>query len=339
MSILEFPHDISIKKIEKSINKIDNLLSQLKQKPISPVQQQQIFHNQTLKSSLFSARIEGNNLTLVQAKTINFNGNKEKSNLEISNIIKTINNINKLPTSISSQVISSVHQQIMNKIDTRAGKLRQESSAIFDGMGNIVYLTPEPDQVKQMMAILVKQINTSQTDLSQLPKIAQCHYYFEKIHPFIDGNGRVGRALLQYQLQKTNLFYSNILPIDEYFEKNRADYYFHLEKNSRNIDEFIIFFLEGIVYSLKQLLNSIDDLTQTNQTKAGSLNKNRKNLLPRRQELINIINDHPYISLDSLSRRFPTIPKRTIAYDVNWLVKHDLVTKHGETRGVKYSMK
>ncbi|NCN87408.1 MAG: Fic family protein [Candidatus Pacebacteria bacterium] len=338
MSILEFPRDIAFKKTEVIVSEIKILLDQLKQKPISPIDRQQIFHNQTLKSSLFSARIEGNNLTLAQAKTINFNGNKEKSNLEISNIIKTINNINKLPATISTQVISSIHKQIMNKIDTSAGKFRQESSAIFDGNGTIVYLTPEPDQVRQMMTILVKQINISQTTLSQLPKIAQCHYYFEKIHPFLDGNGRVGRALLQYQLQQTNLFYSYILPIDEYFEKNRADYYFHLEKNSRNIDEFIIFFLEGIVYSLKQLLNSIDDLTQTNLTKASSLNKNGKNLLPRRQELINIINDHPYISMDSLSRRFPTIPKRTIAYDINWLVKHELVTKHGETRGVRYSV-
>jgi len=338
MSILEFPRDIAFKKTEVIVSEIKILLDQLKQKPISPIDRQQIFHNQTLKSSLFSARIEGNNLTLAQAKTINFNGNKEKSNLEISNIIKTINNINKLPATISTQVISSIHKQIMNKIDTSAGRFRQESSAIFDGNGTIVYLTPEPDQVRQMMTILVKQINISQTTLSQLPKIAQCHYYFEKIHPFLDGNGRVGRALLQYQLQQTNLFYSYILPIDEYFEKNRADYYFHLEKNSRNIDEFIIFFLEGIVYSLKQLLNSIDDLTQTNLTKASSLNKNGKNLLPRRQELINIINDHPYISMDSLSRRFPTIPKRTIAYDINWLVKHELVTKHGETRGVRYSV-
>jgi len=66
--------------------------------------------------------------------------------------------------------------------------------------------------------------------------------------------------------------------------------------------------------------------------------KARKSLLPRRQELVNIIGDHPYTSLDSLSRRFPTTPKRTIAYDVNYLVKNNFVIKHGETRGVRYSL-
>lgn len=62
-----------------------------------------------------------------------------------------------------------------------------------------------------------------------------------------------------------------------------------------------------------------------------------ENLLPRRQEIVYIIKDHPYISLENIARRFPMISKRTIAYDLQQLVKKNFVIKHGETRGVRYS--
>lgn len=60
-------------------------------------------------------------------------------------------------------------------------------------------------------------------------------------------------------------------------------------------------------------------------------------LLPRRQEILNIVQDHPYISLDSIARRFPAIPHRTIGYDVNQLIKARKIIKHGKTRGVVYT--
>jgi len=59
--------------------------------------------------------------------------------------------------------------------------------------------------------------------------------------------------------------------------------------------------------------------------------------LPRREEIINIIKDHPYASADMIARRFPRTPRRTIAYDLQWLVRSNYITKHGNTRGVRYS--
>lgn len=71
------------------------------------------------------------------------------------------------------------------------------------------------------------------------------------------------------------------------------------------------------------------------------MQKSIKNLglLPRREEIFYIITDHPYISLEGISRRFPTTPRRTISYDVNQLVKKELIIKHGETRGACYSVR
>jgi DeoR/GlpR family transcriptional regulator of sugar metabolism len=65
---------------------------------------------------------------------------------------------------------------------------------------------------------------------------------------------------------------------------------------------------------------------------------NRKTLLPRRQEIVAIVQDHPYCSLDMIARRFPLLSTRTIAYDVNYLVSQGYLVKMGATRGVRYSV-
>jgi hypothetical protein len=130
------------------------------------------------------------------------------------------------------------------------------------------------------------------------------------------------------------VFGQYVLPIEEYFDEHKADYYYYLEKNTRHLDGFTTFFVKGLIWSLERLLADIKNLGQDSGASAST-----SALLPRRQEILQIINDHPECSLDFISRRFPTIPVRTIAYDVNWLVKHNHVIKHGETRGVVYSAK
>jgi len=330
MSILQFPHSSNPDNVKEIADQILALSGELLQKPVSHTKKQSIFHQQLLKSSLFSARIEGNTLTLAQSKEIDLKNPKQKTDLEISNVLKCLNNLHKLPAKLSLKSITSIHKQVMDKIDHGAGQLRSESSAIFDGLGNVVYLTPEPKDMMQMLDLLLQNHNKKLESTKQLIKSAECHYYYEKIHPFIDGNGRSGRVLLQHQLQKSSLFASYILPVDEYFEKNRSQYYFHLEKNTRDIEPFVKFFLDGVVFSLKKLLQDIDNISHNSSDTVVSL-------LPRRHELVEIIKDHPYISLDSLCRRFPTIPRRTMAYDVNWLVKNNHITKHGSTNGVRYS--
>ena len=124
-------------------------------------------------------------------------------------------------------------------------------------------------------------------------------------------------------------------------EENKATYYQGLEKNTRLIEPFIEFFLEGISWSLLKILHDIQSIKK-NELPPKELKSDLANiwrrLLPRRQEIYLLIKDHPYLSFDMIARRFPTIPKRTLSYDVNQLVKQELVLKHGQTRGVVYSV-
>ncbi|PIX81177.1 MAG: hypothetical protein COZ34_04605 [Candidatus Pacebacteria bacterium CG_4_10_14_3_um_filter_34_15] len=343
MRILKFPVKINpsnSKKLQLLVDKIIILAKALQHIPINNVQKQNIFHQELLKSSLFSAKIEGNQLTLIQAQQIDLTNPRKKSHLEVSNVLKARSKIKKIPEQLEISHLQNLHQVIMHKLLDNAGKLRLESSAIFDQFGNIVYLTPSPEEIKLMLQSFLKNINQKYEDLNQqLFVVAQSHYYFEKIHPFLDGNGRTGRILTHYLLCRLKFFGDFVLPLDEYFNQNRSKYYRLLEKNTTNVFEFVKFFLEGIVWSLEKLLEDISNLDDQNVFDESAITKQKIiNLLPRRQEILQIVTDHEYCSFNFISRRFSTIPKRTIANDISQLVKQKLMIKHGQTRGVVYSV-
>ena len=336
--MLQFPKIPQVSKFTDQIKKIENLATILEHIPLNIEQKQYVFHQETLKSSLFSAKIEGNTLTLEDISKTDLTNPKTKKKQEISNVLNALQKLMTIKLPLSKETILQLHQIAMKSLRTDAGKIRSDSSAIFDQHGNIAYLTPSPTELNKMLKIFIKQLNIQPTlSLSdQLILIPACHYYFEKIHPFIDGNGRVGRLLVHYQLGITKLSSDYILPIDQYFNQHKSEYYYHLEKNTRNINDFITFFLEGVVWSFETILDDIKKLATEPPSLDGKTTLLRSQL-PRRQEIYSIIIDHPYISLDSIARRFPTIPRRSIAHDVNQLIKINLVNKHGQTKGVVYT--
>lgn len=343
--MLQFPILPNKVNYSEQFKKIEVLSQVLAHMPIDKNLKNKVFHQQILRSALFSARIEGNTLSLIQAKDIDFDNPKDKEKREISNVLKILNNLGKLNLEYDAKIILDIHEKVMFKLHPQAGTFRKESSAIFDQYGNVVYITPSPEEMKMMLAVLLDRFEqTLQLPWQeQLISTIACHYYFEKIHPFIDGNGRTGRVLLQLQLQKTKLFSDYILPIDKYFDENRSEYYLHLEKNSRNVENFVVFFLQGLIVSLEELIASFKNLSST-ETESEKKNfdvndkgaKSINSLLPRRQEIYHIVKDHPYISFDSIARRFTAIPRRTLAYDLSQLVKLGFVNRIGKTRGVVY---
>lgn len=331
--MLQFPFTSKSAQISNLIQQIEVLSQALLHTPIETQTRLHVFHQETLKSSLFSARIEGNQLTLANAHHLP-NSSKEKNQLEVSNVIRTLQSLETFDTQFSIEVLQHMHAVVMSHLDTHAGVLRREPSAIYDQFGTLVYLTPSREDIEKMLATLVTEINRQkELDLSeQILLIVVSHYYFEKIHPFQDGNGRTGRVIIQYQLRRSGISGKYILPIDQYIDEHRRTYYDYLEKNTRHIEQFIEFFLQALIWSFETCLNDIKNYYNTRENQPLAL-------LPRRMEIIAIIHDHPYISLQTLGRRFLTISRRTLAYDLQQLAKQGYIIKHGTTRGACYSEK
>lgn len=278
-----------------------------------------------LKSSLFSARIEGNPLTLLDLRD-GFANEKNLHQMEIYNITTAFEYLDiHTKDPLSKTIITDLHRLVMQNISTRAGFFRTEESAIFNQAGIAVYLTPSPSQIHLLLDELITWCSQNPTYPPVIAAVS--HIWFEKIHPFDDGNGRVGRLLSSYILKKSGFDFGGIVPFEEYLDTHRQEYYDALGKDVQDVTGFVEFFLEALITQAKQTLEEAKNPPEIKYP----------NLLPRRAEIMEIICDHQMISFDFLSRRFTKIPKRTLHYDLEQLVKNGYIKKLGTTRGVVYT--
>lgn len=316
------------KEIEKNLIRIEvakritDLLPQL------PHIEEYLRHKSLLKSSLFSAKIEGNRLQIEEVQGIERASAKNREKIEVFNILQALKWIHsgRAPKKINANLIFKLHKIVLQKISSDAGKLRSEPSAIFNQAGVAIYMTPPPSRLPKLIDELIAIIKTHEHSVI---KTAIAHFAFEKIHPFLDGNGRVGRLLGSFILKNSGYGFRGLVVLEENLSDHREEYYNLLATPNRDITDFVEFFTEAIAISSEKV---IGELKENKQDAEGSL-------LPRRQEILAIIQDHKMVSFNFIKRRFQKVPDSSLHYDLKTLTNKGFIRKLGSTRGVLYSPK
>lgn len=286
-----------------------------------------------LKSSLYSAKIEGNSLILEEAENLKRLDARLQERIEIENILSAFSYIKYIKSKkdsakVNFEFILKLHDMVMKNLipDSEIGKIRQNPSAIFNQAGIAVYVAPKPSSLPKLLRELIKFINQDNQELIPVQAFLS-HLIFEKIHPFLDGNGRVGRLLVQFILSRGNYHFNYLLSFEEILNKRKTEYYDFLDRDEPTL--FLEFMLEVMYEKIGELKKEIIEKDFTKED----------TLLPRRQEMLNIIREHKEISLDRLQRRFLKIPGRTLRYDLKSLEKDGYISKIGSTRGAFYRIK
>ena len=193
---------------------------------------------------------------------------KERRNdwQEVQNYIRAINEsiakLEKLP--ISTKLICDAHKILLE--DTKdghkaPGEYRKTQNWIGgSSLKDAYYIPPSSEKVSELMADLEKFVNNKKLNIPELVKIAIVHYQFETIHPFLDGNGRIGRLLITLSLVSSGLLNKPSLYLSDFFERNRIDYYDSLTRVriQNDLENWIIFFLTGIIEVCNNSLDVFD---------------------------------------------------------------------------------
>jgi Fic family protein len=323
---MKFPPTFTITdKCAKSLYALDILKSAYQLHPLPEKSAAAIRRQSILKSSLFSARIEGNPMTLEEVNA----GQTDENDLHLAEIGNIVSAYSYLDTHkgepVTKTILTDLHRLVMQGISPSAGHFRTEDSAIFNQAGVAVYLAPAPAKIPQLLDRLISWCN----DNPAAPPVAAAvtHIWFEKIHPFEDGNGRVGRLISTLILKKSGSDFGGIVPFEEYLDNHRQAYYDALGKDVQDVTRFVEFFLDALITQARQSLQEASNPPEIKYP----------NLLPRRAEIMEILHDHRTVSFDFLARRFRKIPTRTLHYDLEQLVKAGLVKKLGSTRGAVYT--
>ena len=222
------------------------------------------------KEALMSSQIEGTQATLEDVLDPLIDANANRNVAEVVNYIKAteyaVNRLNTLP--LCNRLIKETHAVLMRDVrgqEKNPGEFRISQNWI-GGQGSTLktarYIPPNPDDMAAAMSDLEKYINEEDA-MDPLICAALIHYQFETIHPFLDGNGRIGRLLITLFLMERKILIAPTLYISYFLKKNRIEYYDRMTevRSKGNYEQWIQFFLQAVYECAQDAVKTIDELT------------------------------------------------------------------------------
>jgi len=224
------------------------------------------------KEATQSSKIEGTQTNMEEAflnkEDIAFE--KRDDWEEVQNYISAMNEAVKMLHTLpfSSRLIKQTHKILLQGVRGEhklPGEYRTSQNWIGGvSINDAVFIPPVHNYINELMSDIEKFANDELNPLPDLLKIALIHYQFETIHPFLDGNGRVGRLLITLYLVSKGILKQPILYLSDFFERNRTLYYDNLmrARTHNDITQWCKFFLTGVIETAKNGVETFDGILQ-----------------------------------------------------------------------------
>lgn len=224
------------------------------------------------KEATQSSKIEGIQTNIEEAFLAKEDIHSEKRNdwEEVQNYISAMNEAVKMLHTLpfSSRLIKQTHKILLQGVRGEH-KLPEEYRTSQNWIGgasinDAVFVPPVHTAVNDLMSDIEKFANDELNPLPDLLKIALIHYQFETVHPFLDGNGRVGRLLITLYLVNKGILKQPVLYLSDFFERNRMLYYDNLMRvrTHNDINQWFKFFLTGVIETAKNGVTTFDGILQ-----------------------------------------------------------------------------
>lgn len=287
------------------------------------------------KEAVISSRIEGTQTKMNEALLPIEEIRPERRNdwQEVNNYIRAINEaiveLEKLP--ISSRLLKNTHRTLLQSVRGEhklPGTYRTSQNWIGgNSLADAVFIPPTHQLVNELMGDLEIFLNNDEINVPALVRIAIAHYQFETIHPFLDGNGRIGRLMITLYLVSEGILDKPLLYLSLYFEKNKNLYYDNLSRVRTHNDmlQWIKYFLVGIEQTATL---AVDTLSNILKLKEGLENEMRSTLGRRSSSALNLLTalfKEPIITIDQAAK----------ICKLSYKAANDLVTKMQESNYLK----
>ena len=283
-----------------------------------------------------SSRIEGTRTTVEEdlLDITDINPEKRDDWEEVQNYVKATNyGVERIKNGfpVCTRLIRELHKILMQGVrgeHKTPGEFRTSQNWIGGSMpSNAVYVPPPHAEIAECLTDFEKFINNEEIDTPDLIKIAILHYQFESIHPFLDGNGRIGRLLIPLYIQSKGMLEKSCLYISDYIERNKDTYYDLLTRvrTHNDIIGWIKFFLEAVIETsktAKEKFRNVVELTMEMDKTIIDLPIKAENA----KKVIDALYNEPIINRKKLME-ITNIRPSTIKDTVNILLENNIIVE------------
>ena len=299
------------------------------------------------KEALLSSQIEGTQCTL---DDILNPFAEENTNLNVSDVVNyiraeefAINRLQTLP--LCNRLIKETHAVLMEGVrgqEKNPGEFRYSQNWI-GGQGstlkNARYIPPNPEDMINAMSDLEKYMN-GEDSLDPLIQAALIHYQFETTHPFLDGNGRVGRLLITLFLMEKRILSTPSVYISYFLKMNRIEYYDRMTqvRKTGDYEQWVLFFLQALSDSAEDAIQTIDRLTEIHNRNVQKFNSMTNRQRTNARNFLIYLEKNPIIDIQktaiALNLSYNTVAKNVASFVDNGILQQ--TEKSGRSKIYSY---
>lgn len=330
-----------------NISKVEAAEEVIRHAPLLPLWEKQFKEDAIVRAAYHGTHIEGNMLQKEEAKEVLMGKTiaaRPRDIQEIINYRKVVELIDDEATrkidKITEQLILKVHRIATEKTvsQEQSGVYRLKQVVIRNSAtGEITFKPPTPLEVPFLMKEFVYWINKEETkDIHSILKAGIAHHEFVRIHPFIDGNGRVGRSLATLVLLLGGYDIRRFFSLEEYFDRDAIAYYEHLQKaTAGDLTSWLEYFSFGAAVEFTRIKEKIQKLSKDVKLKE-KIGGQQIFLTERQIKIIEYMQEIGYLQNKAFKTIFPEISEDSVLRDVQDLVKKNLIKKIGSTKSARY---
>jgi Fic family protein len=294
------------------------------------------------KEAVVSSRIEGTQTRIDEALLREDDISPERKDdwKEVNNYIKALNEaikeLEKLP--ISSRLIRQTHDILLQSVrgeHKQPGEFRTSQNWIGGtSPADAVFVPPHHDYVNDLMGDLENFLHSDSANVPALVRIAIAHYQFETIHPFLDGNGRIGRLLITLFLVSQNILTKPLLYLSTYFEKNKGLYYDNLTfvRTKNDMTQWIKYFLIGIAETAEEATDTLSKVLELKAKLENKINVEFGRKSNSASKLLNYLFQHPIVDVREVQQNIKLSYKAANDLVNDFLKSGILIETTGQSR-------
>ena len=343
------PKFIITNKLLRSIGTIEAAREVIENAPLVPAWEAKFRSDAMVRSAYHGTHIEGNGLNYAEADQLLSGGKivgRERDIQEVlnyRNVLKYIQDYDK--KIISEEAVQKIHELTVFRIlaPEAVGQYRKSQVVVKNSQtGEITFRPPPSVEVPFLVADFLQWVNSvTQEDIHAVMRAAITHYELVRIHPFLDGNGRVARATATLSLFLEGYDVKRFFSLEEHYDQEPLHYYEALQgvaKKNGDVTEWLEYFAEGLAIELTRIKEKVKSISTDLKIKK-SLGGQQMSLTERQIRIIEYIQENSFLQNKAFFELFPMISEDTVLRELKDLQKKGIIKKEGTTKGVRYVLK